>query len=155
MLNFNEKFPAYALGRRVDSQEWNTFSRSLVGSTAVGFGAPVTASGNDGFAPLTAAAQVVLGITEADQTLPHPDDEYRQYETAGICEIGCIGVLLGADVTVNSQARWNVTDKAWTGATASATVLTIPGATFERSGKSGEIGVVRYRRTNPSVATGA
>lgn len=94
----------------------------------------------------------VLGITEASQVLPHTGDSYAQYDNVGICESGVIGVLLGANVTARSPARWNTANKTWTGAAQSATVVTIPGAEFEVAGSSGAIGLVRYRRPVPSLS---
>lgn len=146
----------YAVGRRINSEEWNGISRSLAGSDEVGFGVPVIV-GTDRHTvlPLTAAAQNVAGITEANLVLGHPGDEYEPGDTVAVCESGVIGVLLGANVTQGAVARFNVTAQTWTGATASATVLTIPGATFEYAGSSGEVGAVRFRRPNPALATGA
>jgi hypothetical protein len=150
---YRDTIPAYAVGRRVNSEEWNGISRTLAGATAVGFGVPVIhGTAEHTVAPLTAAAEAVAGITEANFVLPHTGDEYQQYDTVAICESGVIGVLLGANVTKGAQARFNVTNKTWTGATASATVLTIPGATFDEAGVSGAVGVVRYRKPNPSLS---
>lgn len=150
---YRDTIPAYAVGRRVNSEEWNGISRTLAGSTAVGFGVPVI-HGTDEHtvAPLTAAGEAVAGITEANFVLPHTGDEYQQYDTVAICESGVIGVLLGANVTKGAQARFDVTAQNWTGATASSTVLTIPGATFDEAGVSGAVGVVRYRKPNPSLS---
>lgn len=150
---YRDTIPAYAVGRRVNSEEWNGISRTLAGTTAVGFGVPVIhASAEHTVGPLTEAAQPIAGITEANLVLPHVGDEYQQYDTVAICESGVIGVLLGANVTKGAQARFNVTNKNWTGASASSTVLTIPGATFEEAGVSGQVGVVRYRKPNPSLS---
>lgn len=150
---YRDTIPAYAVGRRVNAEEWNGISRTLAGSANVPFGVPVI----DGTAehtvlPLTAAAQAVAGICEANLVLPHTGDNYEPLDTVAVCESGVIGVLLGANVTKGAQARFNVTAQAWTGATASATVLTIPGATFDEAGVSGAVGVVRYRKPNPSLS---
>lgn len=153
---YRDTIPAYAQGRRANAEEWNGKSRTLAGSANVGFGVPVREGTVDHTVlPLTEAAQAVAGISEASVVLPHPGDQFEPGDTVPVCESGVIGVLLGANVTKDAQARFNVTNQTWTGATASATVLTIPGATFDESGVSGQVGVVRYRRPNPSVATGA
>lgn len=155
-ITFKEKPAQYMRGRRVNAEEWNGVSRNLEGTTPVPFAVPVIAgAAAKGCLPLTAAAQTVVGITEASQVLPHSGDEYRQYDTVAICETGVIAVLTSAAVTKDSQARFNVTSQAWTGAAASATVLTIPGATFDAAGASGALVPVRYRRPNPSLSASA
>lgn len=155
MLNFKETFPAYALGRRVNSEEWNTITRISTGATALAFGVPVTASGAKGVVVVTAAGQVVLGITEASQVLPHTGDNYAQYDNVAVCEVGVIGVLLDDAVVAKAQARFNTATGKWTDAAASATVLTIPGAEFEHAGAADTIGVVRYRRPILGATAGA
>lgn len=153
---YSDSIDKYAVGRRTNMEEWNGISRTLAGSDNVGFGVPViNGTARHTVLPLTAASQVVAGITEAVPFLPRPGDNYVPGDTVAVCEIGVIGVLLGANVTKGAQARFNVTAQNWTGATASSTVLTIPGATFDEAGSSGEVGVVRFRRPNPATATGA
>lgn len=152
-LSYRDTTTAYAVGRRANMEEWNTITRTLEGATAVGFGVPVIAgTGAHTCAPLTAASQNVLGITEAVATLPRPGDAFAQYDAVPLCETGVIGVLLGANVTKGAQARFDVTNKVWTGAAASSTVLTIPGAQFDEAGSSGAVGIVRYRRPVPSLS---
>lgn len=153
---YSDNIAPYAVGRRANMEEWNAITRSQEGTSNIKFGAPVVAgTSRHTCLPLTAAAQNVLGIAEASYVLPHPGDEYNQYDNVAICEVGVIGVLLGASVTAGAQARFNTANGTWTGAAASATVLTIPGAQFENAGSSGEVGAVRYRRPVPSLATGA
>lgn len=153
---FRETISAFAVGRRVNMEEWNSITRTKEGAGQLGFGVPaIDGTGAHTCAPLTAAAQNVLGITEACLTLPRPGDNYEQYDNVAICEVGVIGVLLGANVTKGQPARYDVTNKVWTNASASSTVLTIPGAQFEESGSSGAVGAVRYRRPVPSLSAGA
>lgn len=95
--------------------------------------------------------RTVLGITEASQVLPHTGDSYAQYDNVAICESSVIGVLLGANVTAKTPARWNTANSTWIGAAQSATVITIPGAEFEVAGSNGAVGLVRYRRPVPSL----
>lgn len=149
--------PDYAVGQIINMEEWNGISRVLNGTTAIKFGAPVIAHATEeyGCGPLTAAAQNVLGIARLNHVLYHDGDEYQEGDTVSIITDGVVGVTLGADVTKGAQARFNVSDGTWTGATASSTVLTIPGAQFEFAGSSGSIGVVRYKRPIPSVSAGA
>ncbi|TAX45940.1 hypothetical protein ELI02_29950 (plasmid) [Rhizobium leguminosarum] len=152
-ISYSNTLAAYAVGRRVNMEEWNTITRSLEGATALGFGQPAVAgTGAHTCVPLSATGQNILGVTEADPTLPRPGDTFAQYDNVPICESGVIGVLLGANVTKGAQARFDITNKVWTGAAASGTVLTIPGAQFDEAGSSGAVGKLRYRRPVPSVS---
>lgn len=151
-LQFSDKITPYALGRRANMEEWNSITRTA--EAAVGFGVPVQSGTVEHTckALLATTGQNVLGITEARQILPHPGDAYEAQDNVTICEVGVIGVRLGADVTAGAVARFNTANQTWTGAAQSATVVTIPGAQFEYAGKSGEIGLIRYRRPVPSLS---
>lgn len=153
-IEFKQDMTAYAVGRRINMEEWNTFTRTKEGAGALGFGVPVMpGTGEHSCIELSATtSQNVLGITEASLVLPTPGDAYSQYDNVGICEVGVIGVLLGGNVTVGQPARWNTANKTWTAAAQSATVVTIPGAQFEVAGSSGSVGAVRYRRPVPSLS---
>ncbi len=151
-IMYSDTIPAYAVGRRVNAEEGNGVSRQAEGDIA--FGVPVMA-GTDrrGVVVLDATTgRDVIGITEARFDLPHPGDNYEEGDTVAVCEVGVIGVLLGADVTRGAQARFNTANGTWTGAAQSATVVTIPGAQFDEAGTSGDVGVVRYRRPVPSLS---
>lgn len=155
-IQFKELMTAFAVGRRVNMEEWNTITRTLEGEGPLAFGVPAIAgTGKHSCLPLTAAAQNVLGITEASLTLPRPGDAYAQYDNVGICESGVIGVELGVNVTKGQAARFDVSAGKWTAANASSTVLTIPGAQFEEDGAADTVGAVRYRRPIPSLSAGA
>jgi hypothetical protein len=150
---YRDNQPAYSLGRRVNMEEWNTATFVNTQAAAIAFGVPVVADGAEiGCKNLTAAGENILGITEADLTV---GGSFAQTKNVPVCEIGCIAVELGANVTRGAQARFDLTAKKWTGAAASATVMTIPGAQFDEAGVSGQLGVVRYRRPVPSLSVGA
>lgn len=150
---YKDTIAPFAVGRRVNMEEWNGITRTKEGAGTLAFGVPAVAgTGAHTAVPLTAAGQNVLGITEASFVLPHTGDAYEQYDNVGICESGVIGVLLSGAVTKGQPARFNVTDQAWTAAAASATNLTIPGAQFEEDGAAGSVGAVRYRRPVPSLS---
>lgn len=153
-ITYRDTIPAFAVGRRVNMEEWNAITRTKEGAGSLGFGVPVMpGTGAHTCIELDATnGRNVLGITEACLVLPRPGDTYEQYDNVAICESGVIGVLLGADVTRGAQARWNTADKTWTGEAQSATVVTIPGAQFEEAGSSGSVGAVRYRRPVPSLS---
>jgi hypothetical protein len=151
---YRETLPAFAVGRRVNMEEWNTFTRTKEGAATLGFGVPVM-PGTDAHTVIELDATTgrnVLGITEASVVLPRTGDTYAQYDNVGVLESGVIGVLLGANVTKGAQARWDTAGKKWTGAAQSATVVTIPGAQFEEDGASGTVGALRYRRPVPSLS---
>ncbi len=149
--------PDYAVGQIINMEEWNGISRVLNGATPILFGAPAIAhaTAEYGCGPLTAAGENVLGIARLNHVLYHTGDQYQENDTVSIITDGVVGVRLGAAVTKGAQARFNVTNGTWTGAAASSTVLTIPGAQFEFAGASGAIGVVRYKRPVPSLSVGA
>lgn len=151
-MTFKTNIPAYAVGRRVSMEEYNTLTKTA--EAAINFGVPVMpGSGADTCVVLdSTTGRNVLGITEATATLPRPGDAYAQYDNVTVCESGVIGVLLGANVTAGAQARFNTANGTWTGAAQSATVVTIPGAQFDEAGSSGSVGVVRYRRPVPSLS---
>lgn len=153
-IQFKENLAAFAVGRRVNMEEWNTITRTKEGAGSLAFGVPVMpGTGVHSCVALDATnGRNVLGITEASVVLPRPGDAYEQYDNVGICESGVIGVLLGANVTKGAQARFNTANGTWTGAAQSATVVTIPGAQFEEDGTSGAVGAVRYRRPVPSLS---
>lgn len=151
-ITFKEKPDDYANGRRVNAEEWNAISRTVESAT-LKFGIPVIAgSGRHTCVAVSAKNQDVLGITETSQILPHPDDNYVQYDTAAICESGVIGVIVSKAIAKGVQARWNPTTGKWTDASASATAITIPGAFFEEAGGAdGVVVAVRYRRQQGQV----
>lgn len=153
-VTYAETLTKYAVGRRANMEEWNTITRTKEGSSTLAFGVPVmpgTAAGTCIILDATTGRNV-LGITEASQVLPHTGDTYAQYDNVPVCEIGVIGVLLGANVTEGAQARFNTANSTWTGAAQSATVVTIPGAQFAEAGSSGAVGIIRYRRPVPSAS---
>lgn len=151
-IEYKESLTRFAVGRRINMEEWNTITRTAEGT--IGFGVPVMAgTGEHGCLLLdTTNGRNVLGITEASQVLPHTGDAYLQYDNVAICEVGVIGVVLDDDVVKGAQARFNTATGKWTDAPQSGTVVTIPGAQFEYSGTAGGIGAIRYRRPVPSVS---
>lgn len=154
-ITFRENPASRMRGRRVNAEEWNTVSRTFetAPNAQLLFGVPAVAgTGRRGCVNLSAAGQVVLGITEANQVLPRPGDYYVQYDTVPICEVGVIAVQVGDAVVKNAQARFNVSTQMWTDAAASGTVLTIPGAFFDEDGTTSEFVALRYRRPQPSLS---
>lgn len=153
-ITYRDTMTTYAVGRRVNMEEWNTITRTKEGAGNLGFGVPaMPGTGAHTCVAVDATnGRNVLGITEASVTLPRPGDNYVQHDNVAICEVGVIGVLLGANVSKGAQARFNTANNTWTGAAQSATVVTIPGAQFEEDGSNGAVGAIRYRRPVPSLS---
>ena len=151
---YKTELAALAVGRRANMEEWNTITRSLDGSSALGFGVPVMPGSADHTCKEldSTTGRNVLGITEANQVMDHTSDAYAQYDNVAICEVGVIGVLLGKAVTAGAAARWDTAAKKWTDAAQSSTVVTIPGAEFDAAGAKDTVGIVRYRRPVPSLS---
>lgn len=151
-IDFKTDIAAYAVGRRVNMEEWNTFTRTA--EEVIAFGVPVMpGTGEHTCVGLDAVTgRNVLGITEAAQVLPTPGDTYKEYDNVAICEFGVIGVMLGSNVTKGQPARFNTTNGTWTSGAQSTTVVTIPGAQFEADGTNGSVGAIRYRRPVPSLS---
>lgn len=156
VMTFRENPNSYMAGRRVNAEAWNGISRTFeeAPTAQLKFGVPVRdGAAATGCRRITAATQTVIGISEANQVLPRPGDYFVQYDTVAICESGVIAVATGTDpVAKGAQARFDVTNGVWTNAAASATVLTIPGATFDEAIAANSVGPLRYRRPNPSLA---
>lgn len=154
-IEFKDELTAYAVGRRANMEEWNTFTRTNSSATVIPFGSPVMASNvtHSCIALDATTGRDVLGIAEANQVLPHTGDAYERYDNVAICEVGVIGVKIGATAVQTGQAaRWDTANKVWTAAAQSATVVTIPGAQFDESAAANSIGIVRYRRPVPSLS---
>jgi len=152
LFTFKEAPVAYMNGRRVNAEEWNGITRTKEGAGTLAFGVPVKAgSGAHTCTIVTAASEIVLGITEASQVLPHTGDSYAQYDNVAICTAGVIGVVVGDSVVAGAQARFNLSTGKWTDANASATVLTIPGCTFDEAGAADAVVPLRVRLPNPST----
>lgn len=143
LQNFAVTPASYQLGRRANAEEWNSITKISTGATAVKFGVPVMPSTLDGSAVKWTATNRLLGITEAASTLPHPGDEYQQYDTMAVCERGVIGVLLGENVADGQAAGFDGTS--WYVADTAAPA--VPGCVFEVTGLAGQIGLVRIRAT--------
>lgn len=151
-IEFKADLFPFAVGRRVNMEEYNTLTRTAEG--AIAFGVPVMAGTGEhaALAMNATTGRNVLGISEASQVLPHTGDAYAQYDNVCICESGVIGVVLDNNVVKGAAARFNTATGKWTDAAQSATVVTVPGAQFEYAGKAGAVGAVRYRRPVPSLS---
>ncbi len=145
---YKNSMTKYALGRRVNMEEWNT--RTGIAAGDVGFAAPVEVG------PLGGqqvkewdGTGVVLGITEASQVLPRPGDKFVQYDNLAFCESGVIGAAVQGAVTKDAPAFWDTTAKKWVAAD-TATSFPVLGATFDEAGTDTVV-PLRYRRPNGTV----
>ena len=156
MLRYSENLSPFAVGRRVNSEEWNAITRTFEAAdedARLGFGQPVR-PGTDKHScavMIATTAQNFLGITEAVAVLPRAEDAFAQHDNVPICESGVIAVPVEGDVTKGAVARWNSATGNWTAAAQSATVVTIPGCTFEETATAPGVTPVRLRRPNPAL----
>lgn len=152
MLNFKQNLSPFAVGRRVNSEEWNTLTRTVEFANDTDrllFGAPVSAGvGKHSAKPYD--GYNFLGISEASLNLPRPGDGYARYDSAAINEFGVIAVEIDGNTVKGASARWDTVAKKWTGAALSGTVFPVPGATFEETATAPGVGPVRLRRPNPA-----
>ena len=160
MLNFKNDLGAFAVGRRVNSEEWNAITRTFEAADDVvrlPFGAPAAAgTGKHSVILVSGNAQNFLGITEAMPNLPRPgDDGYARYDNVPVCESGVIAVATEGNVTKGAAARWNTVTKKRTSAAQTATVVKIPGVKIEETATAPGISPVRVRRPVPAVTVAA
>lgn len=149
---YKKTLDKYALGRRVNMEEWNT--NTGVAAGAIGFAEPVMVGPLKGQQVAAWDGEaVVKGITEANVVLPRPGDAYAQYDKVPYCEVGVIGVGVQGAVTKDAPAFFDTTAKKWVAA-GSATAFAVLGATFDEDGNGGIV-PLRYRRVNGTVAPAA
>lgn len=158
-LTFNSEMAPFAVGRRVNSEEWNSITRTYEDDNdddRLGFGMPVTGgTGKHSCVLVSATGQNFLGITEAMPMLPRPGDGYARYDNVPICDMGVIAVPCEGNVTKGAQARFNFATSKWTAAAQSATVATIPGVQFEETATAPGVTPVRVRRPVPALTVAA
>lgn len=156
MLTFQENLTPFAVGRRVNSEEWNTITRTFEtenDSDRLKFGVPVkkgtvkhscvkiTADGGENF----------IGVTEAMPNLPRPGDGYARYDNVPVCESGVIAVEVTGNTVERTPARWDTAAEKWTAAAQSATVVSVPGVEFEETATAPGVAPVRVRRPVPAT----
>ena len=156
MLVFKESLSSFAIGRRANSEEWNTITRTFEAAddvTLLKFGAPAVAGTGAHTCiecPAT-TAQNFLGVVEAVPVLPRPGDGFIRYDNVPLCDMGVIAVETEGNTTRGAQARWNTATRKWTAAAQSATVVTIPGCQFEETATAPGVSTIRVRRPVPAA----
>lgn len=158
MLTFKSDLSPYAVGRRVNMEEWNTITRTaeLADDTArLKFGVPVKKGTvkHSCVAVTDAGSENFIGVTEAMPVLPRPGDGYARYDNVPVCESGVIAVEITGDTTERAPARWDTVALKWTAAAQSATVVSIPGVEFEETATAPGVGPIRVRRPVPATTT--
>lgn len=155
-ITFKEKMLPYAIGRRINAEEWNGVSRTAE-EDSLAFGVPVM-RGTDPAreVKLAAATNVVLGITETHQVLGHPGDNYEKYDTVAVMTAGVIGVEVGVTVAAGAQAWFAVAGAhkgKWVAAASTTDHIKVPGAFFDAAGGSGDVVPLRFQADPATAAT--
>lgn len=148
---YPERMAPYALGRRVNMEEWNTLT-GIAQVNTIGFGEPVQ-DGTTGeqVAPFTSGK--FRGITEADFTVnvANQTDPARFPTGANVpvCENGVIAVLAGGTCTKRTPVYYIAASRSYTSTAGSNTL--IPNAEFDATVASGQLVPVRLRRIPPAA----
>lgn len=155
MLTFKDTLAPFAVGRRVNMEEWNTITRTFEAAddtVRLKFGVPVKEGvGKHSCVKIGATAENFIGVTEAMPILPRPGDGYARYDNVPVCESGVIAVEVIGNTVKRTPARWDITNQKWTNAAQSATVATIPGCEFEETATAPGIAPIRVRRPTPAM----
>ncbi len=156
MLNFKTDLSPFAVGRRVNSEEWNGITRTFEAAdddARLLFGAPAVAgTGEHSCLEATdAGGENFLGVVEAMPNLPRPGDSYARYDNVPICESGVIAVEVTGNTTKGAVARWDTAARKWTAAAQSGTVVSVPGCQFEETATAPGVAPIRVRRPVPAV----
>lgn len=141
---------AYALGRRVNMEEWNGLT-GLAEDTddhPIGFAQPVMDGTAGEQVKLYNGTGVFRGIAEADVTLGQ--DTYPEGANVPVTESGVIAVMAGGTCTKRTPVYWIVASGTYT-STAGSNKL-IPNAEFDATVSSGSLVPVRLRRIPPAPA---
>lgn len=150
------QFADFAIGRRVNSEEWNSITRTFEAAydtARLKFGAPaIVGTGKHSCIEQSTDAALILGVAEAMPNLPRPADGYARYDNVPLCNMGVIAVETEGNTTKGGQARWNTATRKWTAAAQSATVVTITGVAFEETATAPGIAPVRVRLPSPALS---
>lgn len=140
VFNYAENLTKYAVGRRVNSEEWNTVTRTFETAATLAFGVPVARGAGD-HGCIAYAGSNFIGVTEASQMLNHVGDTYARYDNVAVCKMGVIGVLVGEAVTDGAAAGWDAGTGKWV--LADTANPQVPGCVFETSGAADTVVALR------------
>lgn len=141
--------PAYALGRRVNMEEWNTIT-GIAQVATLGFGEPVQ-DGTTGEQVTAFTSGDFRGITEADMsvnvafTAGVPDAaRFPVGANVPVCENGVIAGLAQGTCTKRTAVYWVAASRGYTSTVGSNTL--IPNAEFDATVSAGQLVPIRLRR---------
>jgi hypothetical protein len=119
--------PAAFVGQLGNMEEWNGLTRTA--SATIAFGAPAQRNGDDGCSPLVTGGEF-LGIAIGHHVITSTNaDSYGQYDNVPLAdEAGRIRGVADAAIAVGATLNWNTATGRYTTATASGTVIAVPGA---------------------------
>jgi hypothetical protein len=136
--------PAGFAGMHADMAEWD--ARTRTATAAIDFGAPVQRNGDEGCAPFASGGEY-LGIAGVRRLTGATGDGYAIGDNVPVADEGCFFGTADAAITVGAALRWNTTNKRWTTAVASGTVIDVPQAEAETAASgAGVLFKVRLRR---------
>lgn len=137
--------PAGFPGMSANMEEWNGITRTATATIA--FGAPAQRSGDVQCAPLASGGEFI-GIAIAHHVLTSTNaDSYGQYDNVPLADEGVWFGLADAAITVGTALLWNTVSGRWTTASASGTVIAVPGAEADTAAAgAGALIKVRLRR---------
>lgn len=145
---FTSEFPAGAIGRRQNMEEWNGLTGLAEDTEAnpIGFAQPVMQGTAGEQVKKLAGAGVFRGITEADTTLGATT--YPEGYNVPVMESGVIWAEAGGACTIRGLVQWD----AATGQYSDAGGTAIPGAEFDSAAAAaGDLVKIRLRRQVPAV----
>lgn len=128
-------------------EEWNGLTRTA--TATIGFGAPAQRNGDKSCSPLASGGEFI-GVAIAHHVLTSANgDSYAQYDNVPLAdEAGKIGGIAGAAIAVGAALNWDTVALRWTTASASGTVIAVPGAEADTAASgAGVFFWVRLRRT--------
>ena len=133
-------------GQIGNMENWNGLTRTATATIA--FGAPAQRSGDKQCAPFASGGEFI-GIAIAHHVVTSTNgDSYGQYDNVPLAdEAGKIGGIAGAAIVAGAALNWDVTAGRWTTASASGTVIAVPGAEADTAASgNGVFFWVRLRR---------
>lgn len=138
---FNDRPAPYAKGRRVNMEEWNTFT-GIAEVAGIGLAEPVQdGTAGEQIAPLTTG--VFRGLTEWSPSADE-DGAFRINANVPVCENGVIAGAAYQACTKRTPVYWNAANKGYTSTEGTNTL--IPNAEFDATVAAGDLVPIRLRR---------
>lgn len=144
---YNDRPENYALGRRVNMEEWNTFT-GIAEVATIGLAVPVQDGSTDEQVDEFTDG-VFRGITEYSPSADE-DGVFPIGANVPVCENGVIGGLAYQACTKRTPVYWNAANGGYTSTVGTNTL--IPNAEFDATVAAGGIVPIRLRRIPPAPA---